>query len=51
LEYCPDYAPERAADVVDQCRMLGVDLPIAELFDLLPEWSAVLRRHAPRGLR
>jgi hypothetical protein len=46
LEYCPDYAPERAADVVDQCRKLVVDLPIAELFDVLPEWSALVGRHA-----
>jgi hypothetical protein len=46
LEYSPDYAPERAVDVVDQCRQLGVDLPIAELFDALPEWSALLGRHA-----
>jgi hypothetical protein len=45
LEYSPDYAYERAADVVDQCRKLGVDLPIAELFDVLPEWSAILGRH------
>jgi hypothetical protein len=45
LEYSPDYALERAADVVDQCRKLGVVLPIAELFDVLPEWSALVGRH------
>jgi hypothetical protein len=45
LEYSPDYAFERATDVVDQCRKLGVDLPIAELFDVLPEWSAILGPH------
>lgn len=47
LEYSPDYAPERAADVVDQCRKLGVDLPIAELVDVMPEWSAMVGRYAP----
>jgi hypothetical protein len=46
LEYAPDYAAERAADVVDRCRKLGVDLPIAELLDVLHEWSAILGRHA-----
>jgi hypothetical protein len=45
LEYSPDYASERAADVLEQCRKLGVELPAAELFDLLPEWSAMLGRH------
>jgi hypothetical protein len=44
LEYSPDYAPERAADVVDQCRKLGVELPIAELVDVLAEWGAILER-------
>jgi hypothetical protein len=46
LEYDPDYAPERAADVVDRCQKLGVALPIAELFDVLPEWTTMLGRHA-----
>lgn len=44
LEYSPDYASERAADVIDQCRKLGVDLPVAELLDALPEWSAIVER-------
>ena len=39
-------APERAADVIDQCRKLGVDLPIAELIDVMPEWSAIVGRSA-----
>jgi hypothetical protein len=46
LEYSPDYPPERAADVLDLCRKLGVTLPVVELIELLPEWSAVLERHA-----
>jgi len=45
LEHDPDYPSERAADVLAQCRKLGVDLPVSELFDLLPEWSAMLGRH------
>jgi hypothetical protein len=47
LEHSPDYPSERAADVVDQCRKLGVALPVAELLDALPEWSAIVERHAP----
>ncbi|MPZ81987.1 MAG: hypothetical protein GEV28_16980 [Actinophytocola sp.] len=42
LEYSPDYAAERAANVVDQCAKLGIDLPRAELPDLLPEWDGIL---------
>lgn len=44
LEYSPDYPAERAADLVGQCVKLGVELPGAELLDLVPEWSAILRR-------
>ena len=46
LEYTPDYGIERASDVVARCRALGVDLPVDDLVELLPEWDAVLR---PRG--
>ncbi|GAB3460545.1 hypothetical protein [Actinophytocola sediminis] len=42
LEYCPDYAAERAESVVDRCARLGIDLPRAELLDLLPEWDGIL---------
>jgi hypothetical protein len=42
LEYSPDYATERASDVVDQCGKLGVELPVADLLDLIPAWSTVL---------
>ncbi|MQA62953.1 MAG: hypothetical protein GEU86_16010 [Actinophytocola sp.] len=43
LEYCPDYAAERASDVVDDCARLGVALPTAELEDLMPDWGGLLR--------
>ncbi|MGH3621314.1 MAG: hypothetical protein ACRDQ5_05915 [Sciscionella sp.] len=43
LEYCPDYAAERAAQVVDRCAKLGTELPSAELLDLVPQWSTMLR--------
>lgn len=42
LEYSPDYAAERAADVVSRCAKLGIELPAAELLDLLPEWSTIM---------
>jgi hypothetical protein len=42
LEYSPDYAAERAGNVVDQCAKLGIDLPRAELLDLLPAWDGIL---------
>jgi hypothetical protein len=42
LEYSPDYAAERAADLVSQCAKLGIELPSAELRDLLPKWAAML---------
>jgi hypothetical protein len=46
LEYTPDYAIERASDVVARRGALGLDLPVDDLVELLPEWDAVLR---PRG--
>lgn len=42
LEYSPDYADERATDVVDQCAKRGIELPRAELLDLLPAWRTML---------
>ena len=42
LEYSPDYAAERASGVVRDCARLGIELPAAELLDLMPEWSALL---------
>ena len=42
LEYCPDYAAERASGVVSDCARLGIELPTDELLDLMPEWSAML---------
>ena len=44
LEYSPDYASERALDVVDWCKRLDIELPIADILDSMPAWSAVLRR-------
>ena len=41
LEYSPDYAAERASGVVSDCARLGIELPTAELLDLMPEWSAL----------
>jgi hypothetical protein len=46
LEYAPDYGIERASDVVARCGELGVDLPVDDLVELLPEWDAALH---PRG--
>ena len=42
LEYCPDYAAQRAPGVVSDCARLGIELPAVELLDLMPEWSAML---------
>lgn len=42
LEYSPEYAAEGAADMADQCGRLGVELPAAELGDLMPEWDGIL---------
>lgn len=42
LEYSPDYPAERAADLVHRCVKLHVNLPHAELLDLLAEWDGVV---------
>jgi hypothetical protein len=42
LEYSPDFAAERAADVLDRCRRHGIALPVAELLDLTPGWASML---------
>lgn len=49
LEYSPDYGIERASDIVARCGELGVNLPVADLAELLPEWDAVLRPSATRA--
>jgi hypothetical protein len=36
LEYCPDYAAERASGVVSDCARIGIELPTVELLDLMP---------------
>lgn len=43
LEYSPDYAGERASEVSQMCHKLGIDLPDAELLDLMPDWGTLLR--------
>ena len=42
LEYAPDYAAERASVVVSDCARLGIELPAAELLDLMPGWANLL---------
>lgn len=49
LAYSPDYASERAADVLEQCRRLGVDVPVAEFSELVSEWSGIMGRHGRRA--
>ena len=44
LEYSPDYAAERASDVLAQCGKLGIELPVAELVDLTPAWDTIWRQ-------
>ena len=44
LEYSPDYAAERASDVVDQCEKLAIELPLTDLLELAPDWETVFRR-------
>ena len=46
LEYSPDYPLERASNVLDECGRLGVELPVADLLDLMPSWSAILYQPA-----
>jgi hypothetical protein len=49
LEYSPDYAIERAADVVSRCAKLGVELPVVDdLLDIVPEWSGLVLPSPPR---
>lgn len=44
LEYSPDFAVERATEVMRRCAKLGIELPNTELLDLAPEWDAILDR-------
>ena len=44
LEYAPDYASERASDVLAQCGKLGIELPVGELVDIAPGWGEIWRR-------
>jgi hypothetical protein len=43
LEYSPDYAVERAGDVVDRCAELRVALPVDDLLEAVPDWGGLLR--------
>lgn len=43
LEYCPDYAAERAERVVARCAKLGIALPKTELLSLVPTWQTMMR--------
>ena len=47
LEYSPDFPIERASAVVSRCARLGVELPVDDLAELLPEWGVVLRGGRP----
>jgi len=42
LEHAPDYAAERASAVVSDCAKLGIELPAAEILDLMPKWADLL---------
>lgn len=44
LEYAPDFAVERAMEVMRRCAKLGIELPNTEVLDLAPEWDAILDR-------
>lgn len=48
LEYSPDYAVERAADVVDRCAKLGPELPGSRATALLPLSHCCVRRRTRR---
>jgi hypothetical protein len=49
LEYSPDYADERAANVVRQCAAMGVTLPLDDLAGVLLGWEPLIQHSG--GLR
>lgn len=49
IEYYPDYPDERAAQVLDQCARLRVELPVDDLLDATPLWGGLLRATATRA--
>jgi hypothetical protein len=49
LEYAADYPVERAADVLEQCAKLRVELPVDDLGQLIPEWGRLLRPEPARA--
>ena len=46
IDYCPDYPDERAAQVLDQCARLRVELPTDDLLDATPQWGGLLHATA-----
>ncbi len=49
LDYSPDYAIERAGDLVDECAKLDVALPVNDLVDLVPEWGRLFHAATSAG--
>jgi hypothetical protein len=49
IEYCPDYPDERAAQILDQCARLRVELPVDDLLDTTPQWGHLLHATATRA--
>ena len=47
LGYAPDYAINRADQILRECAKAGIDLPVDDLLDLTPEWSMLLTRPVP----
>lgn len=43
LRESPDYAAERASEVLNQCRKLGIELPMTELLEVMPELDTLRR--------
>jgi hypothetical protein len=44
LEYAPDYASDQADHLLRECAKAGIELPVDDLLDLIPEWSMLLTR-------
>jgi len=44
LEYAPDYAIDQADHILRECAKAGIDLPVDDLLDLIPEWSMLVTR-------
>ncbi len=44
LGYAPDYAINRADQILRECAKAGIELPLDDLLDLIPEWSMLVTR-------